>query len=236
MVRVSSSSPRVRQREADGVEEPEEPLRETRGRGRARPPTRARPSSPTRAAPTRRICRREAPIVRSVANSRVRWAIVIDSELAITKAPTNSAMPPKASRNVCRKLGEALRVARVRLRLLRAAAHLRLRREDAARPGRAARTRVTSGFREMRMWSSFPTLWKSACAVGRSKPASVAPPMSRLLAPNLTRPETRNGFAPPCASTLIMSPTLMSFLLAVLCVDHDLVGLRPGAADRASAS
>ena len=28
--------------------------------------------------------RREAPIVRSVANSRVRWAIVIESELAIT--------------------------------------------------------------------------------------------------------------------------------------------------------
>ena len=41
---------------------------------------------------------REAPSVRSVANSRVRWAIVIESELTITKLPTKSAMPAKASR------------------------------------------------------------------------------------------------------------------------------------------
>lgn len=41
---------------------------------------------------------REAPSVRRVANSRVRWAIVIESELTITKAPTKSAIPPNASR------------------------------------------------------------------------------------------------------------------------------------------
>ena len=46
----------------------------------------------------RRTCLREAPSVRSVANSRVRWATVIDSVLKITNAPTNSAMPPKPSR------------------------------------------------------------------------------------------------------------------------------------------
>ena len=43
-------------------------------------------------------CRREAPSVRSVANSRIRCATVIASVLAITKLPTNSAMPPKPSR------------------------------------------------------------------------------------------------------------------------------------------
>ena len=43
-------------------------------------------------------CLREAPSVRSVANSRVRWATVIDSVLKITNAPTSSAMPPKPSR------------------------------------------------------------------------------------------------------------------------------------------
>jgi hypothetical protein len=32
--------------------------------------------------------------VGSVANSRVRWATVIDSVLKITNAPTSSAMPP----------------------------------------------------------------------------------------------------------------------------------------------
>ena len=46
----------------------------------------------------RRTCRRVAPSVRSVANSRVRWAMVIDRVFAITKLPTKSAMPAKASR------------------------------------------------------------------------------------------------------------------------------------------
>jgi hypothetical protein len=59
----------------------------------------------TRASSTteRSTCPREAPSVRSVANSRVRCAIVIESEFAITKLPTNSATPPKPSRNFCRK-------------------------------------------------------------------------------------------------------------------------------------
>ena len=42
--------------------------------------------------------RREAPNVRSVANSRIRWAIVIESVLAITNAPTKRAIPANASR------------------------------------------------------------------------------------------------------------------------------------------
>ena len=55
-----------------------------------------------------RIWLREAPIVRSVANSRVRWAIVIDSEFAITKAPTKSAMRPNPSRTFCRTLRKSV--------------------------------------------------------------------------------------------------------------------------------
>ena len=51
-----------------------------------------------------RTWRRDAPSVRSVASSRVRCVIVIDSEFAITNAPTNSAIAPKASRKSCRKL------------------------------------------------------------------------------------------------------------------------------------
>ena len=46
----------------------------------------------------RMTCLREAPSVRSVANSRVRWATVIDRVLKITNAPTNSAIAPKPSR------------------------------------------------------------------------------------------------------------------------------------------
>ena len=45
-----------------------------------------------------RICRRDAPIVRSVANSRVRWATVIENVLKMTNAPTKSAMPAKTRR------------------------------------------------------------------------------------------------------------------------------------------
>ena len=42
--------------------------------------------------------RRDAPRVRSVVSSRVRWAIVIESELKMTNAPTNRAITPNASR------------------------------------------------------------------------------------------------------------------------------------------
>ena len=40
-------------------------------------------------------CLRDAPSVRRVANSRVRWATVIDRVLKITNDPTNSAIAPK---------------------------------------------------------------------------------------------------------------------------------------------
>ena len=45
-----------------------------------------------------RTWRRDAPIVRSVANSRVRWATVIENVLKMTNAPTKSAMPANVSR------------------------------------------------------------------------------------------------------------------------------------------
>ena len=50
-----------------------------------------------------RIWRREAPSVRSVANSRIRCAIVIERVFAITNAPTKSAMPAKAKRMYLKK-------------------------------------------------------------------------------------------------------------------------------------
>ena len=76
-----------------------------RARPRKRPTTDAtRPITSASRMTERSTCRLEAPIVRRVANSRVRCAIVIESEFAITKAPTKSATPANASRNVCRKL------------------------------------------------------------------------------------------------------------------------------------
>ena len=66
-------------------------------RPRKRPTTEA--TMPITSASTttdQRIWRRDAPIVRRVANSRIRCAIVIPSVFAITKAPTKTAMPAKA--------------------------------------------------------------------------------------------------------------------------------------------
>ena len=86
--------------------------------------------------------------------------------------------------------------------------------------GRIGRIAATSSsgetplFAPTRIWSSFPVLSKRRWAVGRSKPASVAPPMVET-APNLTRPETRNRSTGPCACTPICWPILMSFLPAV---------------------
>ena len=58
-----------------------------------------RPSARDSSSTDRSTCRREAPSVRRVANSRARWATVIESVLKITKAPTNRATAPKPSRN-----------------------------------------------------------------------------------------------------------------------------------------
>ncbi len=49
-----------------------------------------------------------------------------------------------------------------------------------------------------RIWSSLPTLSKRAWAVGRSKPASVAPPIVST-EPNFTSPEIRSRCTGPWA-------------------------------------
>ena len=56
------------------------------------------PSTAPSSTTERSIWRRDAPSVRRVASSFVRWATVIESVLKMTNAPTKRAMPPKASR------------------------------------------------------------------------------------------------------------------------------------------
>ena len=112
--------------------------------------------------------RRLAPSVRSVANSRVRCAIVIESEFAITKLPTKSAMPPKASRKSRRNEMKLSRVAS------RPPAPARRRCAPARSPGRIDRTsreQLRPGRRPAScataISSSRPCLSKSVCAVGQ---------------------------------------------------------------------
>lgn len=160
-----------------------------------------------------RSCRREAPSVRRVANSRVRWAIVIDSEFAITNEPTNRAIPPNTSRNVCRKL-----------RKLDVPAASSLACSSAVRTcvasGKICRTASSSccslvpDLVAIRIWSSLPVLSNNRCAVPRSNPASVAPPIDDT-APNSTSPEIFICTAAPRAWTPIVSPVANPFSLAV---------------------
>lgn len=65
-----------------------------------------------------------------MANSRVRWAMVIDREFAITNDPTNKAMPPNTRRKVRKKSRKPSGSGRVLGRLLVGGPHLGAFRQD----------------------------------------------------------------------------------------------------------
>ncbi len=89
---------------------------------------------------------------------------------------------------------------------------------------------MTFGFPATPIESSFPSLRKMRCAVGRSKIESVAPP-SESTPPNLTRPTMRNVCSGPCATTPIVSPSAKCFARRRRLVDRDLPRrARPAAA------
>ena len=112
--------PRLRQVDLDHLHHGVQELRDQRRRARPRRSSPRGRSRTPRARPSASTCRRDAPIVRSSANSRVRCATVIENVLKMMNAPTKSAIPANASRknlmNVT-KLFEALEVERVRLPL-----------------------------------------------------------------------------------------------------------------------
>ena len=92
----------------------------------------------------RRICHFDAPSVRSVPSSRVRWATVIDIVLKITNEPTSSASPPEAEQDVADELDEAVDALHVLLGLLVPGADDR-RRRNVERSSRTSRRRRTPG-------------------------------------------------------------------------------------------
>ena len=77
-----------------------------------------------------RICRRLAPSVRSIPNSRMRWAIVIEKVLKIRKPPTTTATPGEHEQGDRQELQVVLDVRRTPAR--------RSPRRCARRPSRAA--------------------------------------------------------------------------------------------------
>ena len=62
------------------------------------------PSTTASAATAKSTCRRVAPMERSSANSRLRWATEIEKVLKMMKAPTSRAAPEKARSAGVRKL------------------------------------------------------------------------------------------------------------------------------------
>ena len=76
------------------------------------------------------------------------------------------------------------------------------------------RSGETPGFAAARIWSSLPSLPKSRCAVGRSKPLRVAPPIEPT-EPSLTNPEILSISTGPSTWTPIVLPSTRSFLSAV---------------------
>ena len=126
--------------------------------------------------------------------------MVIDSEFAITKAPTKSATRPNPSRNLCRNAEEVGRVRGVLAgSLCRRPSSPECPSEGSLAPARRVPAGVTPDFAAMRIWSSCPTLSKRLCAVGRSKPARVAPPIERHGA--VLERSPRSGTARPGLST-----------------------------------
>ena len=172
IVRVSKTSPRVREREADCVEQPEEPLGEQRARGRARSSEATIPTTSASTMIEPSTCRLEAPSVRSVASSRVRCAIVIESEFAMTNAPTKSAMPPNASRKPWRNVMNSFVSSASAARLFRRRSGPACRRKDLL-DLRDELLRRTPGFAAIAISSSWPSLSSGAArSGGRSRRAS----------------------------------------------------------------
>ena len=159
-------------------------------------------------------CRREPPSVRSVANSRVRWATVIDSVLKMTNAPTNRATPPKPSRKyVMNAIPSFVSAASA---------------EACAAPvctsavaGTRGSSACTSSSGEVpcvaatEMESKCPSFRNRACAVGTSKTANVAPPIEST-EPNLATPVISYCLTGPNAATPTASPTPKPSLAEVL--------------------
>jgi hypothetical protein len=120
-------------------------------------------------------CLREPPSVRSVANSRVRWATVIDRVLKITNAPTSSAMPPKPSRSMRIVPMPSLSCAAS----CSACLSLSLTSTPDGTSGWTASTRSAAdvpGFAAIEMPSKCPSRSSRCCAVGRSQTAMVPKP------------------------------------------------------------
>ena len=160
----------------------------------------------------RSTCRRLAPSVRSVASSRVRWAMVIERVLKITNAPTKSAIPPKPSRkprmnerNVSTFFLSAFACSSAVLTWTSPGTTDRI--------SRTSRSCETPGFAATEI-AVKPFSSSRSCAVGIVKTAIVAPPRVST-SPYLAMPEIWKRSFGPFAAASMKSPTAKWCFLAV---------------------
>ena len=221
--------PLVREREADRVEELEEPLRE-REAGEEADDRRERSDDerldhdraehlPPRAA--------ERPDGRELARAlgdrdreRVR-----DHEAADEECDAR-----EGEQEALQERDELVRVGRILRRLL--GGELRPPRSAAGPLRSPATTSVseTPGSAATAISSNLPALSKIFCAVGRSKPASVAPPIVET-EPNRTMPEMRSRSTGPLALHADHLADREVLLVGRGLVDHDLAGPGPATLD-----
>ena len=173
----------------------------------ARTPRIAAPSPIANASITteERIWRRFAPSVRSIANSRVRWATVIENVLKIRKAATNRATPAKINSAVFRKPMNWPTSSRWDC-TFSAPVFASSECGSAAVRLAARRSGVVPGSAATWIWSSRPCLAVIRCASGRVNSASVAPPNESTL-PSVAIPDTVYSPVAPLPAISIRSPT-----------------------------
>jgi hypothetical protein len=202
-VRASSTS------EVVGRSIPSASNRALSPRATAKPPAIpiSAPTSPIATASTStvvRICRREAPSVRSIPNSLTRWATVIEKVLKIRNEPTTTAMKPKTSRKVRRKPSPSS-IFSVERSAFSFAVSTLMPGGISAAIRRLSAVAETPGAAATEIWSKRPALRVSACAVGSVTWAIEVPPKEAL--PSWVKPTSWNCRNLPWPTSPIFSPS-----------------------------
>ena len=189
-VRGWKSSPLFGSVNPTRVEQAEQPFGEQQPEAAPPPPTRTTPTTSASITIDVSTCRREAPSVRTGRELACALRDGDRQRVRDHERPDEEGDPAEGQQEASQEADELVR-------LLGVVASLRLgglgpacragdlpRRRPRAAPG------LTPGFAAIRIWSSVPSLPNSCCAVGRSKPRSVAPPIDSA-PPNRTSPEMR---------------------------------------------
>ena len=180
-----------------------------------------------------RIWRFVAPMVRSVANSRVRWAIVIDSEFAMTNEPDEERDPSERQQERPQERDELVRVRGVGRRLLAAGQDLGVRRQDLL--DLADELRVGDvGLRRDGDLVELPDLLEEALC-SRKVEAGKRRAADREARAELDDARDTHSLDGPFGLHTDRLPDLEVLLGRRLLVDDDLVRPRPVALDQASA-